>query len=99
MKLDKSIPFLSGLEDDELDKCFELMNKLPSKDCINIPDTLIIEHEGHYHLIKARGGICEKPYDIEFNDYTIEEVRKDCNPKTGYTIPKGFERQNVLIRI
>jgi hypothetical protein len=108
MKLNREIKYITQYNGGS-DLCRELGYKLPDHKCLTQPSIVVIEHEGVYYIVKScweiEGDPCNSghkpvnPYDLEFIEYTLHEVRSECNPRTHYRLPMGFIGQNVLVHM
>lgn len=108
MKLNRHIPYSTLYEGDSR-KCSELAFRLPDPKCLAMPNIVVMEHSGEYFVVKSRweiegdpynsGRAVSNPYDLEYNEFTLAQIRAACNPNTNYQLPEGFVQQNVLIRV
>ena len=80
--------------------CYDLIRKLPDQKCMTQPDVLVVEFEGIYYVLKSCLPLesndwhyCGHPvnlYELDFNEYTLQEVRNECNPSTNYSVTVLF---------
>lgn len=108
MKLNKELKYCTLYQGD-ISVGISLSCGLPDAKCVHLPNILVIEHGEVYYIVKSRfeleGDPCNtgsnpvNPYDLEYNEFTNIALREACAPSTGYRIPEGFIRQNVLVHM
>lgn len=109
MRLNPEVPYVLRQQEGWREVSDRMMHELPSMECFKYPTMLVVEHNGAYYMVKSRplllGEPCPpeavpvNPYDLEYTEYTLRELRNVCNPSTQYKLPEDFIGSNVLIHL
>ena len=96
LRLSKNNQYVHYRKEPEI--CNELRNKLPSQDCLSKPSLLVILKDQIYHIVKSRYSSSEDVSELDFSAmFTLDELKRICNPSTKYDLPKEFDCGNILI--
>lgn len=108
MKLNPEIVYVTRQHKKCGDMLERIKKELPDEGCLRYPSVFAVLHEGVYYMVKYRGTLAGEPcyddsepvdpYTLEFVEHTLLELRRVCNPSTGYKLPEGFIGSNILVK-